>query len=516
NFVPERLGVIGDAINVVGSGILGLTLECARCHSHKYDAIPQRDYYRFKAIFQGALDEYDWLSFKTRVLTLATPSHHERITSVNPPLVAEMKQWQKALTQATRNASLALLEHHYPELTEQDRQETLVALGKADNIRTLRQNKLVEYYLRADLLPDALQPEHVLEARRDIVEIERRIAETQEKMEPPPTIRALWDRGEPSPTYVLRRGEYDKPGPLVGPGVPSVLTDGRTPFAVAPPFPEGTAKTGRRLAFARWLVVPENPLTARVMVNRIWYHHFGTGLVASLENFGVKGTPPTHPELLDWLATELIRNDWQLKPIHKLIMMSSVYRQGTAVVESGAKIDPENMLLWRRSARRLEAEVIRDSLLAVTGELDTTLYGKGTLDLQSKRRSLYFTVKRSNLIPILKLFDAPDAMQGIGSREESTVAPQALALLNSPLVRDLAGKFAAKVRPTPDVTLEQAIGDAYLAAFGRVATGPEIATMQAFVEQQKASRGGDANAESLAVRDFCHLLLCMNEFVYVD
>ncbi|MCB9950082.1 MAG: PSD1 domain-containing protein [Planctomycetaceae bacterium] len=326
--------------------------------------------------------------------------------------------------------------------------------------------------------------------------------------------------------YHLRRGNADNKEQEAAPGVLRVLLTAQevklsddTEPTPAPGLLKSEAGTPSRLALADWLTDSEDgagALLARVMVNRLWYHHFGRGIVATPSDFGTRGEPPTHPELLDWLATELIRNDWQLKPIHKLIMMSSVYRQGTAVVESGAKIDPENMLLWRRSARRLEAEVIRDSLLAVTGELDTTLYGKGTLDLQSKRRSLYFTVKRSNLIPILKLFDAPDAMQGIGSREESTVAPQALALLNSPLVRDLAGKFAAKVRPTPDVTLEQAIGDAYLAAFGRVATGPEIATMQAFVEQQKASRGGDANAESLAVRDFCHLLLCMNEFVYVD
>src|SRR5690606_27894587 len=140
------------------------------------------------------------------------------------------------------------------------------------------------------------------EARQSVAAIEREMTLVRRQMEPPLTIRALWDRGEPSPTYVLRRGEHDKPGRLVGPGVPSVLTDGRSPFETAPPFVDGTPKTGRRLAFARWLTRPDHPLTARVMVNRIWYHHFGTGLVATLENFGRQGERPSHPRLLDWLA----------------------------------------------------------------------------------------------------------------------------------------------------------------------------------------------------------------------
>ena len=531
NFVPERLGVIGDAINVVGSGILGLTLECARCHSHKYDAIPQRDYYRFKAIFQGALDEYDWLSFKTRVLTLATPSHHERITSVNPPLVAEMKQWQKALTQATRNASLALLEHHYPELTEQDRQETLVALGKADNIRTLRQNKLVEYYLRADLLPDALQPEHVLEARRDIVEIERRIAETQEKMEPPPTIRALWDRGEPSPTYVLRRGEYDKPGPLVGPGVPSVLTDGRTPFAVAPPFPEGTAKTGRRLAFARWLVVPENPLTARVMVNRIWYHHFGTGLVASLENFGVKGTPPTHPELLDWLAVEFIRQGWSIKQMHRLIMTSRTYRQSSRATEKSQQIDPRNLLFARMNPRRMDAEALRDSLLFVSGRLDPTPGGPPdgvtadrdglvSVNLTSRggwRRSIYVQHRRTQMPTILETFDYPEMGPNCLVRSVSTVSPQSLLMKNNAhvheLSRSLAQRIHAQLEHAETATSDDRISLAFQLALNRLPSPAELEISRQALEEFRLAWNTD---EHQALISYCHTLLNSAAFLYID
>jgi len=257
-------------------------------------------------------------------------------------------------------------------------------------------------------------------------------------------------------------------------------------------------------------------LLARVIVNRLWYHHMGRGIVATPSDFGTRGEKPSHPELLNWLASELIRGGWKLKPLHKLIMTSAVYMQAGEITPSGKQHDPENLLLWRRSSRRLEAEIIRDSLLTVSGTLDRKMFGKGTLDPRSTRRSIYFTVKRSQLIPILQLFNAPDAMQGIATREESTVAPQALVLLNSPIIRDLATKFTAQVRPNSETSIEQSINRAYQVALARPATDSERAAMTTFIQRQKKSRGTDANAESLAVRDFCHLLLCMNEFIYID
>jgi hypothetical protein len=238
--------------------------------------------------------------------------------------------------------------------------------------------------------------------------------------------------------------------------------------------------------------------------------------VATPSDFGTRGEKPSHPELLDWLASELIKGDWQLKPIHKLIMTSAVYMQAGEISADAGQKDPENLLLWRRSSRRMEAELIRDSLLAVSGTLDRTMFGKGTLDQNSTRRSMYFTIKRSQLIPMLQLFNAPDTMQGIAAREESTVAPQALVLLNSNIIRDIATKLAAQARPTAETSIEQTIDRAYQIALSRSATEIELATMTGFMQRQKDSRGTDANAESLAVRDFCHLILCMNEFVYID
>ncbi len=320
--------------------------------------------------------------------------------------------------------------------------------------------------------------------------------------------------------YHLRRGNSDNKQDEAAPGFLQVLmrTDQQEKQWLAEPAAADKMRPGR-LGLADWLTDVDyggGHLLARVIVNRLWHHHFGRGIVATPSDFGTRGEKPSHPELLDWLATELIKGGWQLKPIHKLIMTSAVYMQAGEIILDAGRRDPENLLLWRRSSRRMEAEVIRDSLLAVSGTLDRTMFGKGSLDQNSTRRSMYFTIKRSQLIPMLQLFNAPDTMQGIALREESTVAPQALVLLNSTIIRELATKFAAQARPTAETTIEQAIDRAYQIALSRPATESERDTMLGFIQRQKDSRGADANAESLAVRDFCHLILCMNEFVYID
>ncbi|MGB0582459.1 MAG: DUF1553 domain-containing protein, partial [Limisphaerales bacterium] len=235
-------------------------------------------------------------------------------------------------------------------------------------------------------------------------------------------------------------------------------------------------------------------------------------LVATTSDFGTRGDRPSHPQLLDWLAGELIRNDWQLKSVHRLIVTSSVYMQGNDVLEKSAALDPENLLLWRRVSRRLEAEAIRDALLAVSGKLDRRMYGKGSLDQKNGRRSVYLTMKRSQLISILQLFDAPDAMSSIGKREESTVAPQALTMLNSPIIREWAVALAKQIRPDDKVEVAKSVEKAYRLVLGRAPRAGELKHMTAFVNQ----RGDDAKLRAVGFYDFCHVLLCMNEFVYVD
>ncbi len=322
--------------------------------------------------------------------------------------------------------------------------------------------------------------------------------------------------------YFLARGNSNTKLGLAPAGVFQVLSaPGSQParwFATASSEGAPVAQPPR-VALSQWLTDHEQgagQLLARVIVNRLWQHHLGRGLVATPSNFGLQGAAPTHPELLDYLANELIRGGWKLKPIHKLIMMSAVYRQTGQTNEAAVKKDPDNQLWWRRGATRLEAEVIRDTLLAVSGTLDKTMFGKGSLDQASPRRSIYLTVKRSNLIPLLQLFDAPDSIQGIGNRDVTTVPPQALVMMNSPVIRQLAEEFSKRLQAGPGITVESQVSEAYQLALSRQATETEIAQMVGFINAQAASYGAADATKQRALADFCQLVLCLNEFMFVD
>ncbi len=531
NFVPERLGVIDDAINVLGSGVMGLTMECARCHSHKYDPIPHRDYFRFKAIFQGALDEHDWLTFKNRSLEVATPEQRKRFAEKNPPLTKKLKKLQSRLKTAVADVQLEMLRQHYPDQPEADREATLKALRIADNNRTLTQRRLVEMLQRVELIPPVEQPPAVRKAQADVRAIESEILTVKREMEPPLKIRALWDRGEPSPTYILRRGDHDKPGPLVGPGVPSVLTNGKTPFAAEPPFPDGTPKTGRRLAFARWLVEPDHPLTARVMVNRIWSHHFGRGIVKTLENFGVQGESPSHPELLDWLALEFIERGWSIKDMHRLMMNSRTYKQSSRVTDDLHKADPSNRLLSRMPMRRMTAEALRDSLLFVAGRLDPTQFGPPdgvTVDRNGLvtanatatgnwRRSIYLQYRRTEIPTMMETFDYPEMGPNCVSRTVSIVSPQSLMLMNNERVHELSVSFARRVekllkeedQPPPEAQVDLV----YHLALSRPPGERERQLgIETLIELQTHWNGNPHKA----LETYCHTILNSAAFLYID
>jgi hypothetical protein len=244
----------------------------------------------------------------------------------------------------------------------------------------------------------------------------------------------------------------------------------------------------------------------------------GRGLVATPSDFGTRGDKPTHPELLDWLASELIRNGWKLKPIHKLIVLSATFAQDSHHDKAKEAKDHGNHLFWRRPSLRLEAEAVRDSLLAVGGVLDTTMYGPGTLDEASRRRSIYFTVKRSKLIPMLQVFDAPDGLSSLGERPTTTIAPQALLLMNNTHVRQWARGFARRISPSPTVPLDDAVARGYEIALTRGPTKDELADSVSFVKGQLSGyeAAGKKEARELALADFCQVLMCLNEFIYVD
>ncbi len=321
-------------------------------------------------------------------------------------------------------------------------------------------------------------------------------------------------------TYVLTRGDVHQKQAVATAGFLQVLTPDMTDVAtwhVARPT-EDSRTSFRRATLANWMTDADKgagSLVARVIVNRVWQHHFGRGLVASPNDFGVSGDRPTHPELLDWLANDLIEHGWQLKRLHRLIMTSSVYLQSAEHDEGRADIDGENRLLWRWTTRRLEAEAVRDSMLAVSGKLDRTMYGPGTLDLNMTRRSVYFFIKRSQLIPMMMLFDWPEQLVSIGQRSTTTIAPQALMFMNSSQGRAYATAFAAQL---PIDSTEAGVTEAFRLAFARLPSGQEMQLLSKFVEQQSELYGqqGSGNGRTAALVDLCQTLMSMNEFVYIE
>ena len=342
-----------------------------------------------------------------------------------------------------------------------------------------------------------------------------------------PAVRLHTQGGDFLPaTHFLRRGDPNLKDGEAQPSYLQVLMRTPTPSQRWPAQPPQGARTSyRRTAFANWMTDLEfgaGALLARVAVNRIWQQHLGRGIVGTVSDFGIKGESPTHPELLDWLAMELIQNGWKLKPIHRLIMLSSTYQQNSDLDPAKRSIDPENKTVWRRSKKRLEAEILRDAILKAGGILDESMYGPGTLDTASNRRSIYFTVKRSKLIPMLQVFDCPDGLSGIGERQATVIAPQALLLLNNPRVREAAKQLAKRVRQSSDAPtsapLAAALTQAYIVTLSRPPADDELKTALDFVNRQTEShqQSGHAEPDLLALADMCQILLCLNEFVYVD
>lgn len=309
--------------------------------------------------------------------------------------------------------------------------------------------------------------------------------------------------------YFLRRGEVDNKQGKAEPGFVQVLWRGQG-------TPSAKPGTDPRLALADWMTGMETgagPLLARVMVNRMWQHHFGKGIVGTPNDFGTQGERPAHPELLEFLASELVRGGWRLKPIHKLMMLSETYRQSHDVNPASLETDPGNRLHWHHTPARLEAEAIRDALLAVGGTLDQAMFGPSVLE-NSVRRSIYLRVKRSELLPVMTIFDAPEPTASIGERSVTTVPSQALAMMNSPFVRQQAEKLADRVARDAGARSSQAVDMAFMVALARKPTETEAAKMSAFLDQ--AAADGSPDARRKAMIEVCHTILCINEFVYVD
>ena len=555
NFVDDRVDVIADEIETVTSSIMGITLKCARCHDHKYDPLPQRDYYRFKAIFQGAYDEHDWVApltlekyglyFPGRYLPYVTPGatpvqlleEQRQRELVNKEIEREVKETKTAFEKKTDEIKKKIIEQRLQgqpkDLQEDLRNLVSIPPMKRDEVQKYLAQKFATVLKveKAELKKD---PAYAKEAD----EIERKIKLLEYQMIPEPKIRALWDRGTPSPVYLLRRGNPTSFGPEVNAGPPAVLTTAALPYNVHAPWP-GSTKTGRRLAFAQWMTNPEHPLTARVMVNRMWQHHFGTGIVKSLGNYGKTGSPPTNPELLDWLATEFIRQGWSMKQMNRLIMTSSAYRQVSTVSAESRRADPDGILLSRMPMRRMDAESLNDTMFLVSGRLDETRFGiPAPVDVRDDglvtqietpkgyRRSIYVQQRRTEIPTVLDNFDLPPMSPNCSERTESTVSLQALYLLNNGLVHQLADSMAVRIKAEAGEDIRKQIDTLYWRALSREPSEEERkAALEAVskIRQAAASHGSsktasqsDPGAQTAALASLCQTIFNSAAFLYID
>ena len=340
--ITERMNILADEVEILTSSVMGVTVGCARCHNHKYDPIPQRDYYRLSAILQAAYNPYEWKTPNQRQVGLALEDERKRTDDHNAPI----------------DAQIAKLREQINKILDPVRSKRLEGQPAGTKISN---NEVLEKY------PDLKASVKTLQAD---------LSAAREKLQQKPHVRILTDNAETSVSFLLRRGDPVDYGEVVDAGIPAVLQNAALkPYRVERPF-EGA--TGRRLALAKWLTQPEHPLTARVAVNQFWMRHFGRGIVATVSNFGHSGALPSHPELLDWLATEFTARGWSMKAMHRLMVTSQAYRQISTVDAKLTAADPDNVLLSRMPLHRMDAETLYDSLLTAAGRLDGSSFGPPT------------------------------------------------------------------------------------------------------------------------------------------
>ena len=543
---PERrYEYLDDLIATTGRGVLGLTVHCARCHNHKFDPIPQRDYYSLVTTFYGYVEtthplvskpEADAFEQKTKDVDARQAALKSQIKQIEAPYEKQLRQ--QAYTK-------------FPEATQR-------AIAKPEQERTPGEQLLAQQIIQAVNISGAaidkvMSPE---DAAKKKALAERVAAIEKERPKPIPVAEIVtdgdfrftpdgdgdevvgcpkcrvWDvkdgsflhtgdgRYEAPPSYFLLRGDPNNKGSVMKPGFVTAATYG-TPPTELPPADGHTS--GRRRALAAWLGSRENPLTARVIVNRIWHHHFGRGIVATLDNFGKMGEQPTHPQLLDWLAVEFINRGWSIKAMHRLMMTSDAYQMASAFEDAaGSEKDPENQYLWRFRSQRLDAEVVRDAILAAGGSLNLTMGGPPVFPPLQKglfteanhgiwkdepdgpgvwRRSIYVYRKRGLTFPMFQVFDLPEQNVTAAARHVSTVPTQALTLLNDEFVLKQAQLFADRVKKEAGDDREKQIDLAYRIALTRPPTRAEmLLALQA--------------TEGNSLVDLTHVLLNVNEFVY--
>ena len=539
-FLDERMNVIADEVHILGSGILGLTVGCARCHDHKFDPITHRDYYSLGAILQAAYDPYDWVQPKKRVLNIGLASEKKEIDEFNAPLKAKIKQLKESLETEAAPYKARLLEERLGRLPEAVREDLRRLSETAEDERTEVQQYLAKKFKKTleTSINDVKESSESFKSKAE--PIQKQIKEAEAQLRPDPGLHALVDMGgEPSTSYLLLRGDAFTPGQPVEPGVPAFLTPHIDPYEVVAPWP-GADTSGRRLALARWLTQPDHPLTARVMVNRMWMRHFGRGIVASPDNFGRTGELPSHPELLDWLATEFVRSGWSVKHMHRLMMTSTAYRQASRKDGEALAADPDNALLSRMTMRRMDAEQLYDSILVATSRLDPARFGPpADLELsddgeyraagstQGFRRSIYTLQQPRTPISLLEAFDLPQLSPNCIVRNQSNVPTQALHLMNSEWMWELSRYMAGRIIDAAGSDAEKQVREVFLRALSRppshFETGESLAALEnlrSHWPERLASDRREAPIEAtsrwLALANLCHAVLNSAGFAFID
>ena len=537
----ECYKVLADTVQIVSSAFLGLTIQCARCHSHRFDPISQKDYYRMHAIFLASYDPNRWLVSPERSIPLATESEQARVTKYNQQVEGRLKQLNGEIAALTSHFREKYLDERLSHITDEPlRSKVKAALLVDPKKRNAAQQKLVAERASGVTVAEKDVVARFPKFKTELDKFRRAVAAETALKKTIVRLRGLQDLDDkPAQAHLLIRGDFNKPGTAVQPAVPAVLVPQNYKFQPEP----GYKLTGRRQALARWLVDPQNPLTARVHVNRIWAHHFGRGIVSTLDDFGNIGSRPSHPELLDWLAVELISTGWSQKSLHRLIVTSSVFRQTSQPNTQLKDADPENVLLGSWPPRRHEGEVVRDTILAVTGKLNRLMYGKpvpikrhsdGQVTVAEtsagNRSSIYLMVRRSRPVTLLEMFDTPRMEINCPQRTESIVVTQSLTMLNSRFLEKNSQALAERLLKEAPNDDAARMDLAFRLLFARLPSGTERRMIATFLDDvvrvERGHRAGPISTDPVTTDEtdaalqhrwsqLALVLLNSNEFLFV-
>ncbi|MCC9609132.1 DUF1549 domain-containing protein [Blastopirellula sp. JC732] len=492
-----------DLLNTTGKAMLGLTINCSRCHDHKIDPIPQTDYYKMLALMRD----------------VAPYGRRGDISNSRREITSDDVRKQHEEAERKIGELQGQMDDIYRQVVDQ------LPEGERKEARNPKKRREIEKKI-AEILPD--QSKQYEELRKELQAARQR----QEKLPPRQFAMAINKALNPPPsTTVMMRGNPHVPGDEVAPGFPEIFESPEP--KIVPPANGQTS--GRRLALANWIASKDNMLTSRVMVNRLWQHHFGRGIVRSTDNFGQLGDQPTHPKLLDWLALEFANNGWSMKQIHKLIMMSNTYQMSSAGSPEGLAKDPANNLLWRHDMRRLSAEEIYDSLLVANGTFNDKMFGPSyypkvsdevkagqsqpgagwhdSSEDERNRRAIYIFVKRSLIPPMLANYDFPETDALCPERFATTQPAQALGMLNGDFLNEQAKEFGDSLRKEAPGDLRQQIVLSIEKGLGRAATEADIQAGEQLIAKLKAKH---SLSDDRALDLYCLMVLNLNEFIFID